>query len=150
MFDKVGDTGVVGDRRAVGGGRTTCGSDFRHNLFRGLGGAAAAIHRAAEIVHHNFGATPREFERMGAPQPASRAGDDRHFAVESNCHDVLLPASSRRRLNARCARAEAFQPHACRLLDQRIEQSTPNDGGKNKQRGLQSMLERLPISPRPT
>src|SRR5262249_49213752 len=62
--------------------------DLRDDVLRRLAGAAAAVDRAAEIVHHHARTAPCQLERMGPAEPAACSRDDRDPAVESNGHAV--------------------------------------------------------------
>jgi hypothetical protein len=81
---EVADVVAVGDRLAARLG------DLLNNLLgRTERGRPAAVARAAEIVHHDLGAMRRQHQRMLAPNPAPRPGNDadpsltefRHFAL---------------------------------------------------------------------
>ena len=86
MFDRVvehrlpardgGNVGAVGDRAAA------LGLDRVDHLLRHRRVAAAAVARAAEIVDHDSRALAREQLCVGLTEPAARAGDQRHLAVE--------------------------------------------------------------------
>src|SRR3546814_10728980 len=50
---------------------------------------AGTIARAAQVVDDDLGAAPRQFDRIGAAQPAARTGHDGHTPVEIDRHDEL-------------------------------------------------------------
>jgi hypothetical protein len=70
------DRVVVGDRGAAGG------LDLVDDLVGGRARLALAGEAAAEIVDDDLGAARREEQRVGAPQSATGAGDDRDLAIE--------------------------------------------------------------------
>src|SRR3546814_8209405 len=50
---------------------------------------AGTIARAAQVGDDDLGAAPRQFDRIGAAQPAARTGHDGHTPVEIARHDEL-------------------------------------------------------------
>ena len=86
LLDEVGNTGVVGHRGAIGDGFTASRLDLRHHGFGRGGGAAGAIHRAAQIVDHHLGAARGKLKRVGAAKTPARTGDNCDFAVKTNGH----------------------------------------------------------------
>ncbi len=61
----------------------TRGLDLVDDVLTGPGVAAAAVDRAADVVDDHERPPAGEEERMLTPQTATRAGDDRHLAVET-------------------------------------------------------------------
>ena len=78
------DVAGVGDGGAAGGG------DLGYDRGRGLGVGAVSLHRAAEVVDDDARAAFGEQPRVGAADPASRAGDDGDASVET----VLVQAGT--------------------------------------------------------
>ena len=70
------DVGAVGDRAAA------FRLDRIDHLLRHRVVAAGAVTRAAEVVDHHRRALAREQFGIGLAEPAARAGDQRHLAVE--------------------------------------------------------------------
>ena len=68
--------GAVGDRAAA------LRLDRVDHLLRHRDIGAAAVARSAEIVDHDRRALAREQFGVGLAEPAARAGDQRHLAVE--------------------------------------------------------------------
>jgi len=58
--------------------------DLGHHRFGGGGVAALAVDGAAEVVDHHLGAATGQLQRVLLAEPAARARDDRHLAVEAN------------------------------------------------------------------
>ena len=73
---------VVRDGLAAGG------RDLVDDLLRRGAVGALAGARTAEVVHDDLRALAREEQRLGAPDAASRAGDDRDLAVEESHRSV--------------------------------------------------------------
>ena len=57
--------------------------DLVDHLLGWAGVAALAVHRTAEVVHHDQCAAAGHQQRVLTPEATSRAGDDRYLAVES-------------------------------------------------------------------
>ena len=73
----VGDVAAVGDRLPAGG------ADLGGDL---LGAGSASPPPPSTVVDDDTGTLPGERQRMGAPQPPPRPGDDRHPPVQrSHC-----------------------------------------------------------------
>ena len=70
------DVGAVGDRAAA------FRLDRIDDLLRHRDIGAGAVARAAEVVDHHSRALAREQLGVGLTEPAARAGDQRHLAVE--------------------------------------------------------------------
>ena len=71
---------VSSDRLAAGG------LDLVDDLLARPGVAAGAVDRAAEVVDDHERAPAGEQQRVLPPEAATRAGDDRHLAVETEIH----------------------------------------------------------------
>ena len=80
---EIGDVGGIGDRSAARG------ADFLHDLQRVLGRRAVS----PQVVDDDLSAARRKAERMRAPEPRARAGDNGDPAVKPDCHD--LPRTQR-------------------------------------------------------
>ena len=99
----------VRDVVEVGDGLTAGRRDLVHHLLGGRGVRAAAVGRAAEVVHHHLGAFGGEEQGVLAADAPSGSGDDRHAA--SSAHSCLCHLSCERvGRTTRCAAA----PPACR------------------------------------
>ena len=48
------------------------------------------VRRTAEIIDHDFCATPRQLQGMTSAQPLACTGDNGHAAVVSNRHYSIL------------------------------------------------------------
>jgi hypothetical protein len=71
---------IVRDRLAAGG------FDLGDDLIGDRAGAAAAVNRAAGVVHHDLGAAGGQQQRVLLAKPRSGAGNDGDAVVESNGH----------------------------------------------------------------
>ena len=82
----------IGDGSAAGHGLAAAGADFLHHALGGGGRAAAAVHRAAQVIDHHLGTALGQRQRMQASQAAAGAGDDGHAAREIDlAHVVATP-----------------------------------------------------------
>ena len=73
-----------GDRVVVGCGLAAGLDDLLHGRVGHAAAAAAAVGRAAEVVHDDGRAAARELEGVGLAEAAARAGDHGHAAVETD------------------------------------------------------------------
>ena len=78
----VGDRIMVRHRLAAGG------LDLGHHLVGDGVLTAAAIHRAARIVHHHLGAAACQQHGVRAAEAGTGAGDDGDAVVEADGHDA--------------------------------------------------------------
>ncbi len=79
----------------VGDGLAPGGFDLVDHLLGRARVTARTVDRATDVVHDDECAPAREQDRMFTAEPAARAGDDRHLAVESEVrhrHSVDRPA----------------------------------------------------------
>ena len=74
------------DRVSVGRGFAARGANRRRGLFGRTGRFAAAVDRAAHIVHDDFCAEFAKLESDGLAYPTSGAGNDRDAALEQISH----------------------------------------------------------------
>jgi hypothetical protein len=86
MLDSVVEDGLSafegGDVSAIGDRAATFGLDRPHHLLRHRQVGAGAVAGPAEVIDDDRGPFAREQFRVGLAQPAARARDQRHLAVE--------------------------------------------------------------------
>jgi hypothetical protein len=87
--DHLGHLLVFGHRPAVGDGFAAAGKNFLDDLLRRVR-SPGAVARSTQIVDHDFGAAPSQFERIGAAQPTAGAGNDSDPVLERNRHACSL------------------------------------------------------------
>ena len=92
------------DVGAVGDGAAALGLDRRDHLLGHRQVGAGAIARTAEVIDHDRRTLARKQFGIGLAQPAARAGDQRHLAVEESHGSLPDPSPSFRARNARARR----------------------------------------------
>ncbi len=92
LLDEATGAVPVGDVLAVDDGLAAHGADVVDGLLGGGGVGTATLLVAAEIVDHDLGALAREQQRVLAPEPATRAGDDGDATLQcTHDHDPPSP-----------------------------------------------------------
>ena len=76
---------VLGHRATIRHSLATSRTDLFDNLLRRIR-RASAITRAAKIIDHNLGPTPRQLQRISPAQAAASTGYDRDASFERNGH----------------------------------------------------------------
>ena len=80
----------VGDGRAIGNRLAAGRNDLVDHGLRRADGAAGAVARTAQVIHHHFRAARGQCQRVLLAQPATGSGDDGDATLEIQTHINFL------------------------------------------------------------